>query len=81
MSKAKSRNTDSMLKLLIKEAMEIILQGCHHQGLLPTKLSRHIDSTLSKKPTFNAQSHTHLIPRIRCRNIRTLLYYARNLFC
>ena len=76
------RNADSILTQLIKEALDIIIYDCHRQRLLPPKISRHVDSVLKEKPPSKLTSkHGHALPKIKCRNIRVLLYYAQNVFC
>ena len=76
------RYEDSILTQLIKEALDIILYDCHRQRLLPPKISKHMDSVLKEKPEPKLKSkHGHRIPKIKCRNIRVLLYYAQNVFC
>ena len=85
-SKGKSDRSagDSILKQLIKEALETIIEDCHQQQLLPTRFSRHIEGVVPQKTSDEQKGRnakkikTH---KSRCRNIRVLFYYAHNLFC
>ena len=81
-----ARNTDSILKQLMKEALDIILEECHDRRLLPSKLSRHMSSlkkqkSLHLKKNLKSNKTTRKGPKIRCRNVRVLLYYTQHLFC
>ena len=75
-TKAKSLRTtgDSILKQLIKEALETIIEDCHHQRLW-------IHGTRPSTEQKDQKTKKSKMQKSRCRNIRVLFYYAHNLFC
>ena len=84
--KAKSLRTteDSILKQLIKEALETIIEDCHHQRLLPSRFSQQIEGVVPQKSSTeqkDEKTKKSKMQKSRCRNIRVLFYYAHNLFC
>ena len=76
-----SRSTDSILKQLIKEALDIVLEECRDHRSLPPKLSRHISSLKGPKLKYRLHKERRRRPNIHCRNVRVLLYYVQQLFC
>ena len=75
-TKAKSLRTteDSILKQLIKEALETIIEDCHHQRLW-------IHGSKPSTEQKDQKTKKSKMLKSRCRNIRVLFYYAHNLFC
>ena len=75
-TKAKSLRTteDSILKQLIKEALETIIEDCHHQRLW-------IHGSRPSTEQKDQKTKKSKMLKSRCRNIRVLFYYAHNLFC